>query len=76
MRSIGLVDCLATKEGKPTPTFRHSRGSIRHQIDHLFVTPPLLARLKERREPPLADIWRRDGALSDHLPIIADFEGS
>ena len=76
MRSIGLVDCLATKEGQPTPTFRHSRGSIRHQIDHLFVTRPLLDRMTDCRVPPHEDIWRPDGALGDHLPIIADFEGS
>jgi len=76
MRSIGLVDCLATKEGQPTPTFRYSRGLIRHQIDHLFVTRPLLDRMTDCRVPPHEDIWRPDGALGDHLPIIADFEGS
>lgn len=75
MRVIGLVECLATSAGQPTPTFRHSRGSVRHQIDHLFVTRPLLDRLKDCRVPPHEEIWRTDGALSDHLPVIADFEG-
>ena len=74
MRAIGLVDCLAHARGGPIPTFRHSRGAIRHQIDHLFVTPPMLARLRDCWVPPQGDIWRADGHLSDHLPVVAEFE--
>ncbi len=73
MREIGLVDCLAETAGRPTPTFRHSRGAARHQIDHLFASPSMLKRLRACRVTPADEIWRSDGMLSDHLPIIADF---
>lgn len=73
MRAIGFIDCLAHAQGHPVPTFRHSRGAIRNQIDHLFVTPPLLKRLIDCRVPPHEEIWRADGPLSDHIPIVAEF---
>lgn len=71
MADLGFVECLRTSQGRPTPTFRHSKGSIKHQIDHLFVTQALAERLtfcSVGSHERVIDSW-----LSDHLPIVAQF---
>ena len=71
MSALGFVECLRSSQGRLTPTFRHSTGSVKHQMDHLFVTQALAEQLtyctigsRER----VFDSW-----LSDHLPIVAQF---
>ena len=73
MQSIGFTECLRHYHGKLVPTFRNPRGgAIKHQIDHLFVSPPLIEHLCDCRT---GDPDRLFGeGLSDHLPIIADFD--
>ncbi len=72
MESLGLVECLRRAQGKLTPTFRNPcGGGIKHQMDHLFVTQGMAARLV-RCETGLPEIVF-DRRLSDHLPIVADF---
>ena len=71
METLGLVECLRKVKGKLTPTFRHSRGGIKHQMDHLFVTPALARYRTACDTGPHDAIF--DAGLSDHLPIIADF---
>ncbi len=73
MAGLGLCECLRFAQDKLTPTFRSPRGVINAQIDHLFTTPALGSRLRccETGDP---DRVFRQG-LSDHLPIIAEFEG-
>lgn len=72
MAALGMTECLRKMKGQLTPTFKNPRGdSFIHQIDHLFVTDPLLSRLTS------CDIGNPERvfgeSLSDHLPIVADF---
>jgi len=46
MRGIGLVECLKEYTGRLTPTFKNARNDrILHQIDHLFVTTKVYAKI-------------------------------
>jgi exodeoxyribonuclease-3 len=70
--ALGLEECLRLTKGVLTPTFRNPRaGVIKHQMDHLFVTPALSLRLAQC-DAGLAEVVF-DRRLSDHLPIVADF---
>jgi hypothetical protein len=72
MNHLGFTECLRKSKDDPiVPTFRHSRGSIHHQIDHLFVSNGLFSRLDKCTVAEQAVVF--GGGLSDHLPIIADF---
>jgi len=73
MASLGLTECLRNAKGALTPTFRSPRGgAIKHQIDHMFVTEALASQLVT------CDTGSGDhvfgSGISDHLPIIADFD--
>jgi endonuclease/exonuclease/phosphatase family metal-dependent hydrolase len=72
MDQLGLVDCLRYAQGALTPTFRTLRkGTITAQIDYLFVTDTLRARLVTCDTGSRQRVFEQ--GLSDHLPIIADF---
>jgi exonuclease III len=72
MAALGLEECLRMTKGALTPTFRNLReGIIEHQMDHLFVTPALSERLIRCDVGPPEVVF--DRRLSDHLPIVADF---
>ena len=68
---LGFYECLRGYQKKLTPTFRHVRGYIEDQLDHLFVTKCLAKGLKECKTGDISKVF--DNSLSDHLPIIADF---
>jgi len=71
MASFGLVECLRHYNKRLVPTFKHCRGKIEDQIDHLFVSRSLA---NELIFCTVGDTRRVFGqSLSDHLPIIADF---
>lgn len=72
MSELGLKECLRAFQGQITPTFRHQRGIIRNQLDHLFVTKALGENLLSAQTPPVGTIF--EYGFSDHSPIIADFE--
>lgn len=73
MEALGFSECLQKHNGKLTPTFRNPRdGKIIHQIDHLFVTNLLFSTLKNCSTGNASTIF--GSSVSDHLPIIADFE--
>lgn len=72
MAALGMVECLASFRGGLTPTFRNPRGGrVIHQIDHLFASPGLAEHLRWCEVPPVEDFLQQ--GLSDHLPIISDF---
>lgn len=72
MASIGLIECLRQMQERLTPTFRNaSDGKMKHQIDHLFVTPGLATQLVRCETGAKEQVL--DCGISDHLPIIADF---
>lgn len=72
MYGLGLTECLRKFNNENIiPTFRHSKGPVQHQIDHLFVSNGLYSRLEKCSVGDQAAIFGK--SLSDHLPIIADF---
>lgn len=72
MTALGFMEVLRYSKGKLTPTFRNtSNGLIKHQMDHLFITQPLVQNLTSCDTGSVEKIF--DKGLSDHLPIIADF---
>lgn len=74
MYEIGFTECLRKyNSDKIVPTFMNrSNKEIVHQIDHLFVTNNFYARLNKCTTGDKSIIF--DKELSDHLPIIADFD--
>lgn len=73
LKTTGYTECLRTATGRLTPTFRNPRGGgLLHQLDHLFVSAPLAERLLTCNVGSAERVF--DGLLSDHLPIIADFD--
>jgi exonuclease III len=73
MNALGFYDCLRMFKGKLTPTFRNPRGSVVHQLDHLYVTPSLLSKLTWSDVGATGRVFGSTPTLSDHLPIVADF---
>ena len=72
MAALGLVECLRRWQRAPTPTFRNSSDrKILHQIDHLFTTQVLADRLLDCATGSREQVF--GAGLSDHLPIIAEF---
>jgi len=73
MEALGFNECLKKHNGKSIPTFKNPKnGEIIHQIDHLFVTNSLFSILKTCTVGDELAIFEE--LVSDHLPIIADFE--
>lgn len=73
MKTLGFTECLQTYNGKLTPTFKNPKdGKIIHQIDHIFTTHSLSSILKKCTIGDKSTIFGK--SVSDHLPIIADFE--
>ena len=73
MISSGYTECLRESTGQLTPTFRHSGGSVRAQIDHIFVSAGLAKSLRTCSVGSAERVFDGDPRLSDHLPIVADF---
>lgn len=74
MNDLGFIECLRHWKGALEPTFRNPRdGKVIHQIDHLFVSPSLKENLTACHTYEPERIFKQ--SLSDHLPIIAEFEG-
>jgi exonuclease III len=72
MDRLGFTECLRQARGVPTPTFKHSGGSVRHQMDHVFVTRPLASQLITGETGDPGRVFASP-LLSDHLPVIANF---
>ena len=73
LRDLGLVECLRHTHGQLVPTFKNPRGkAIIHQMDHLFASEQLLRSLTGCMTGDQERVF--GGRLSDHLPVIADFD--
>lgn len=73
LNSIGLTECLKYYSGKLTPTFRNPKGGkVIHQIDHMYVSKPLLQSVTKSYVGGSTKIF--GDSISDHLPIVTDFE--
>ena len=74
LNALGLTDCLSHHHGRAVPTFQTPLKSIEHQLDYCHVNLPMLKRLTKARVPSHKDIFHRTPRLSDHLPILCEFE--
>ena len=74
MNALGLIDCLSHCQGGPVPTFQHSSKVIEHQLDYCFVNAPMTKRLSNAWVPGCDVVFDRTPRLSDHLPVICEFE--
>jgi len=72
-KDIGLIECLQGSNGMLIPTFRNSRGGkIIHQMDHIFVSNKLFALMKSCEVGSEERVFGE--SLSDHLPIVTNFD--
>lgn len=71
MYALKFKECLREYNGKLTPTYRHTNKKLIHQLDHLYVSNNLYLEIIKCTVGDETTIL--EGALSDHLPIIADF---
>ncbi len=70
LEKLGLYECLKGFNNKIMPTFKHSRGSVVHQLDYMFVTQELnecLSSCSTGEDEILSH------SISDHLSIVAKF---
>lgn len=73
MTDIGFTECLRHHQGQLTPTFRGPRRDAPNcQIDHMFVNQALASRLIRCSVGDADRVYGQ--SLSDHLPVIADFD--
>ncbi|XVJ59158.1 MAG: hypothetical protein HEQ23_07065 [Tepidisphaera sp.] len=73
MRRLGLVECLRHFNSKPVPTFKNvDGGEVLHQIDHVFASKTLAAALTSSTTGSHERVF--ESKISDHLPVIADFQ--
>jgi exonuclease III len=70
MSGLGFIECLRLAQGAPRPTFRHSRGWISHQMDHMFVSRSLASQLVTCETGNRERVFASP-LLSDHLPVVA-----
>ena len=68
--NLGFHDCLRKFHSLPIQTYRHNRGTYPWELDHMFATPELYNRLKSINVYVDENIL----SLSDHNPIVAEFE--
>ena len=73
MNDLGLTECLKGYNGELIPTFRNPRnGKIIHQLDHLFISDGLRSSLERCVTGDASRVFGE--SLSDHLPVIGDFD--
>lgn len=74
MQQLGFVETLRhMAQGVAVPTFRNARGgAVKHQMDHVFVSPSMLGRVVSAEVGDRDEIFNREPRLSDHLPIIIE----
>lgn len=72
MASVGLVECLRHYTGQLTPTFKRPGGDqATCQIDHMFISESLVGGIRAATVGSEGRVF--GGNLSDHLPIVVDF---
>ena len=74
LNALGLTDCLSHLHGGAVPTFQHPRKMVDHQLDYCYVNAPMLERLRRARVPSHEEVFDPRPRLSDHLPIVCEFD--
>jgi len=74
MCELGFVETVRHLNGGPVPTWRsrQKNAPLKHQLDHLYVSGTLRDRLLRAWVCEQDAIFDKD--LSDHLPVIAEFD--
>jgi exonuclease III len=70
IENYGLHDCVSEFYPDHVQTYRHNRGGYPWQLDHMFASKKILARLKNL----YIDDSEQVKQISDHNPIVADFD--
>lgn len=68
MRAAGLEDAILDMAGEAVPTFRHSCGSVKHQLDYFYLCAAAKKGLVSCKV--LDDRRVFECNLSDHLPLL------
>jgi len=72
MNLIGFTECLNSYSGELVPTFKNPKGGKTiHQMDHMYVTEHLFSSLDKSYVGDSFEVFEK--SISDHLPIISDF---
>ena len=66
IEDMGFYDCVRKYISEPIQTHNHNKSNFPWELDHMFCTKDLYDCLKR--------ISVRDTKLSDHNPIIAEFD--
>ena len=74
LNALGLTDCLSHFRDGAMPTFQDWRKTVEHQLDYCYVNAPMLERLTQARVPSHENVFGRKPRLSDHLPILCEFD--
>ena len=74
LNALGLTDCLSNFNKAAVPTFQSPRKVVQHQLDYCYVNAPMLERLAQARVLSREEVFDRVPRLSDHLPILCEFE--
>ncbi len=73
MNALGLFDCLSGYAEELVPTFMNARGGkVIHQLDYIYIDNHLKNRLRSAGLAIDCGIFER--SLSDHLPVVSDFD--
>lgn len=73
LNGLGLVDCLSHFHCGAIPTFQDTSKTVRKQLDYCFVNGSMLKRLRQAKVPSHQEIFGSRPRLSDHLPILCEF---
>lgn len=68
LRALGLEDAISEMAGEAVPTFRHSRGSVKHQLDYFYLCAAAMEGLVSCKVLDDQGVFERN--LSDHLPML------
>lgn len=74
INSLGLIDCLSHYHHGPVASYMHTNKVVEHQLDYVYVNAKMLKRLKQVRVPRHEDVFAQNPRLSDHLPILCEFD--
>lgn len=74
MTKLGLTECLSPGAANPVPTFQHTSKAVTHQLDYLYVNAPMSKRLTNVRVPSREEVLDQVPRVSDHLPIVCEFD--
>ena len=74
LERLGLIETVRHWNNGPVPSWKPIRknAAMKHQLDHLYVSKDLLPVMSNARMGEKEQVL--ENGLSDHLPIIADFD--